>query len=120
MRILFALLIVMLSTAVFAQDGSLDATLTVDASLRSGPGTDWRRIAIVPAGATMRLDGQAPGGGWVRGVTQNNEQGWVVDSALNLSADQLAALPSKWVDDPYTVSAPPGGAAPARRRQSAR
>src|SRR5690606_24254397 len=29
----------------------------------------------------------------------------------NLSAEQLATLPSKWVDDPYTVSAP-GAAAP--------
>ncbi len=87
----------------------MDATMTVDASLRSGPGTDWRRITIVPAGATMRVDGRAPAGGWVRGVTQNNEQGWVIETAVSLNADQLAALPSKWVDDPFTVSAPPGG-----------
>ncbi len=118
-RVLLALMVLMLSTAVFAQDGGLDATITSDASLRTGPGTDWRRIAVLPAGTIIRLDGQAPGGGWVRGVTQNNQQGWIVDSSLNLSADQLAALPSKWVDDPYTVSAPAGGAPPAPAGQPA-
>ena len=80
----------------------------------AGPGTDWRRIAVLPAGTNIRLDGQAPGGGWVRGVTQNNQQGWVVDTSLNLSADQLAALPSKWVDDPVH------GLRAARRRSACR
>ena len=109
MRNLFALLIVLLlTTTVYAQDGSLDATTISEASLRSGPGTEWRRISVLPIGTVIRLDGQAPGGGWVRGVTQNNEQGWVVNTTLNLSAEQLATLPSKWVDDPYTVSAPSG------------
>lgn len=112
-RLLLALMLLLVCTAVYAQDGGLDATVTSDASLRSGPGTDWRRIAVLPVGTSIRLDGQAPGGGWARGVTQNNEQGWVVATSLNLSADQIAGLPSKWVDDPYTVSAPPGGAAPA-------
>jgi hypothetical protein len=36
----------------------------------------------------------------------------VVNTSLNLSAEQLATLPSKWVDDPYTVSAPGAGAPP--------
>ncbi len=117
MRKLFALvsvlLVVLLSAVVvLAQDG-VDATITSEASLRSGPGTDWRRVDVLAAGSTMRVDGRAPGGGWVRGVTQNNQQGWVVETATSLTADQLAALPSKWVDDPYTVSAPAGGAAPA-------
>ncbi|MEP7292229.1 MAG: hypothetical protein ABI835_10615 [Chloroflexota bacterium] len=111
MRTLFALVILLFATTVYAQDGSLDATTITDASLRSGPGTDWRRLAVLPTGTAIRLDGQAPGGGWVRGITQNNEQGWVVGSSLNLSAEQLATLPSKWVDDPYTITAP-GGAAP--------
>ncbi len=114
MRIIFALFLLLFATAVYAQEGGLDATTTSEASLRSGPGTDWRRLAVLPAGTVIRLDGQAPGGGWVRGVTQNNEQGWVVNTSLNLSAEQLAALPSKWVDDPYTVSAP-GGAAPVEQ-----
>jgi uncharacterized protein YraI len=113
MRIVFALLILLFSVAVSAQEGGLDATTISEASLRSGPGTDWRRVSILPVGTVIRLDGQAPGGGWVRGVTQNGEQGWVVNSTLNLSAEQIATLPSKWVDDPYTVSAPAGGTAPA-------
>ncbi len=109
-RIVFVLLLLLMVSAVYAQDG-LDATTTASTSLRSGPGTTWRRLAVLPAGTNIRLDGRAPGGGWARGVTQDNQQGWVIETALNLSADQLNGLPSKWVDDPYTVSAP-GGAAP--------
>ncbi|MBI1258642.1 MAG: hypothetical protein GC204_14335 [Chloroflexi bacterium] len=115
MRKLFALTILMLlftAVSVFAQDGSLDASTTSSVSLRSGPGTEWRRIATLPTGTNIRLDGRAAGGGWVRGVTQDNQQGWVVDTSLNLSADQLAALPAKAQTDPFTVAAP-AGAAPA-------
>ncbi len=114
MRNLFTLLILLVAVTatVYAQAGSLDAVTITDASLRSGPGTDWRRISVLPPGTSIRIDGQAPGGGWVRGITQNNEQGWVVNTSLNLTAEQIATLPSKWVDDPFTITAP-GGAAPA-------
>lgn len=113
MRKLLVLLIVLFSVVftTYAQTGSLDAVTTTDASLRTGPGTDWRRISVLAPGTAIRLDGQAPGGGWVRGTTQNNEQGWIVNTSLNLSAEQLATLPSKWVDDAYTAGAP-GGAPP--------
>src|SRR5690606_1615557 len=90
MRILFVLVFAFFAAAVNAQEAALDATTTSDASLRTGPGTDWRRIAVLPTGTNIRLDGRAPGGGWVRGVTQNNEQGWLVESALNVSADAVA------------------------------
>jgi hypothetical protein len=113
MRKLFALLLLLLSvTVVYAQDGSLDATITASARLRSGPGTDWRIVAVLPAGTAIRLDGRAPGGGWVRGVTSGNQQGWVVDTSVSVGADQIAALPGKGVDDPFTAGAP-GGAPPA-------
>ena len=113
MRKLFALLMVLLfaTVTVYAQDGGLDASTTGSASLRSGPGTQWRRVATLAAGTNIRLDGKAAGGGWVRGVTQDNQQGWVVDTALNLSEDQLATLPVKTQTDPFTVS-PPGGTVP--------
>ncbi len=112
MRKWFVLLIALLAftSAVYAQSASLDATITAIASLRSGPGTQWRRIATLPAGTNIRLDGKAPGGGWVRGVTQDNQQGWVVDTAVNLSADQIATLPNKNQSDPFTAGAPAGAA----------
>lgn len=100
-----------------AQEGGIDATITSDVSLRTGPGVEWNRVAVLSVGTAIRLDGRAPGGGWVRGVTQNNQQGWVVETSVSLSADQLNALPSKWVDDPYTVGAPQG-AAPAAPTQA--
>jgi hypothetical protein len=115
MRKSFALLtfLFLLVTAVASYgQGGLDATIIADARLRSGPGTDWRIVSVVPTGTNIRLDGRAGGGGWVRGVTQNNEQGWVVDTAINLNPDQIAGLPVKSPDDAYVLGAP-GGAAPA-------
>ncbi len=119
MRLFFALLFLLLSATVTvsAQEGGLDATITASARLRSGPGTDWRVVAVLPAGSSIRLDGRAPGGGWVRGVAAGG-QGWIVDTAVSLSADQIAALPAKGVDDPFTVGAP-AGSAPADTAESA-
>jgi len=95
-----------------AQEGFLDTTINADARLRSGPGADWRILAVLPAGTAFRADGRAPGGGWVRGISQNNDQGWIVDTATALTPDQIASLPSKWVDVPYTAGAPGGVGAP--------
>jgi hypothetical protein len=110
---LIACLLVILSLtlgAVYAQAEALDTTITSDARLRSGPGADWRILSVVPAGTPFRADGRAPGGGWVRGIAAGGAQGWVVQTATGLSADQVAALPARWVDDPYTAGAPAGGA----------
>ncbi|MFN8562563.1 MAG: hypothetical protein U0703_13335 [Anaerolineae bacterium] len=79
-RLLLALMLLLICTAVYAQDGGLDATTTADASLRSGPGTDWRRIAVLPTGTNIRLDGQAPGGSCAASP-RTNEQGQAGDFA---------------------------------------
>ncbi|MCK6578961.1 MAG: hypothetical protein L6Q98_12730 [Anaerolineae bacterium] len=100
-------------TALFAQETTFDTALNADARLRSGPGVDWRILTVLPAGTAFRADGRAPGGGWVRGIAQDSSQGWLVDTAVALTPDQIAALPSKWIEDPYTGGAPAGGAPPA-------
>lgn len=90
------------------QAGGLDTTTVDSASLRSGPGTEWRRLAVLPPGTPFRVDGRAPGGGWARGIVPSGEIGWVVYTALAASPEQLDALPSVWTDTPFTLSAPPG------------
>jgi hypothetical protein len=96
---------------LFAQSG-LQTTIVERARLRSGPGQDWNIIGVADPGTPINVDGQAPGGGWVRGIVPNGTVGWVVDTAIGAPADQIAALPRVWVDVPFTLSAP-GGAAPA-------
>lgn len=98
-------------TMVSAQEGGLDTTTASDASLRTGPSVDYRRLSVLPTGTPFRADGRAPGGGWARGIVPSGEVGWVVYSALSAPADQLDALPSVWTDTPFTLQ-PPAGAVP--------
>jgi hypothetical protein len=99
-------LLLAFSTTAWAQ-AALDTTTNGRVRLRTGPGTEWRIVAEVAAGAAVRLDGRAPGGGWVRGITQDGQIGWMVETAVTASADALAALPGVWVDTPFTLEAPP-------------
>jgi hypothetical protein len=103
---LIALAVLLAVSTAFAQ-AALDTTTTARVRLRTGPGTEWRVVAEVPAGAAVRLDGRAPGGGWVRGITQDGQIGWMIASAVAASADAIAALPGVWVDTPFTLQAPP-------------
>jgi uncharacterized protein YraI len=97
----------------YAQDGGTLTTVSQGVRLRGGPGTDWKLLGSLEAGATFLIDGRAPGGGWVRGITSDGKVGWIVDTAIGLNADQINALPSVWVDTPFTLGAPGGGAPPA-------
>jgi uncharacterized protein YraI len=97
----------------YAQDGGTSTTITQGVRLRGGPGTDWKLLGSLEAGASFLIDGRAPGGGWVRGITSDGKIGWVIETAVGLNADQLNALPSVWVDAPFTLGAPAGGAPPA-------
>lgn len=95
-----------------AQESSLDTTIISNASLRTGPGTDWNRAAVVNAGLPIRLDGRAPGGGWARGIIPDGTVGWVVYSALAADPAALDALRGIWVEEPFTLP-PPEGPAPS-------
>ncbi len=97
---------------LFAQDGGLQTSLSSGARFRAGPGTEWKLLASLESGTLINLDGRAPGGGWARGIIADGTVGWVVDTALAASAEQIAALPSVWVDTPFSLGAPQGGPAP--------
>lgn len=101
--------ILLLSTNIlYAQGNSLLTSMSKGAKFRGGPGTDWIWLGTVEAGTTILLDGRAPGGGWVRGITPDGKVGWVVDSSVAATSEQIAALPSVWVDTPFTLAAPAG------------
>ncbi len=105
---LFLLGMLLGGSLVYAQGGGLLTSLARDAKFRDGPGTDYFILGVVKAGTTILLDGQAPGGGWVRGITPDGKVGWVINSAVSASADQIAALPKVWTDVPFTLGAPAG------------
>ncbi|HUN05066.1 MAG TPA: SH3 domain-containing protein [Aggregatilineales bacterium] len=104
--------IIVLSMSIALAQGGLNATIRDGARLRGGPGTDWAWIGSVEAGEVLLLDGRAPGGGWVRGVTSSGIVGWVIQSAIDLTEDQVNTLPAIWVDVPFTLAPVRGGAIP--------
>lgn len=106
------LLALLLSAAsVYAQAG-LDVLTTAEVRLRSGPGTEWRIVSILPVGTAVRLDGKAIGDFWVRGITSGGDVGWMSYQALSITPEQFAALPTIFVDTPFSLSAPGGAARP--------
>ncbi|MEO8610743.1 MAG: hypothetical protein ABI690_22790 [Chloroflexota bacterium] len=112
---LILVLLSLFSLTTYAQDGGTLTTVSQGVRLRGGPGTDWKLLGSLEAGAAFLIDGRAPGGGWVRGITSDGKVGWIVETSVGLNADQLNALPSVWVDTPFTLGAPGGGApAPAQ------
>ena len=121
LRLRFFVLLVLLllvSTAfpVIAQSeipGGLQVTIVERARFRSGPGVEWNILGALEVGTLLNVDGQAPGGGWVRGISPSGQVGWVIQTSVNASAEQIAALPRLWVDAPFSLPAP-AGAAPAQ------
>jgi uncharacterized protein YraI len=95
-------------SVIHAQGSSLLTSIATGAKFRGGPGTEWIWLGTVEVGTTILLDGRAPGGGWVRGITPDGKVGWVVESAVAAAPEQIAALPSVWVDTPFTLPAPAG------------
>jgi uncharacterized protein YraI len=109
---LLLLTVILLSMSLALAQGGLTATIREGARLRGGPGTDWAWIGSLNVGDTLLLDGRAPGGGWVRGVTTSGIVGWVIQTAIDLTEEQVNTLPAIWVDVPFTLAPVRGGAIP--------
>jgi uncharacterized protein YraI len=95
-----------LTGAGAAQSADMLARTAVASNVRSGPGVEWRLLGTAAAGTTVRLDGQAYSGNWVRGITSGGLVGWFFTNNLNISQDQAAGLRSIWVEVPFTLTAP--------------
>ena len=93
-RVWTLLLVLILSASLVSAQGGLLATTTQRSNLRSGPGTQWRKMGIVDNGTAILLDGRDPTGSWARGILPDGRIGWMVITALSVSVDQVAALPS--------------------------
>lgn len=112
-RLFLVCFILLLASAAFAQDGGLITSLNTEVWLRSGPGTEWRKLEITAEGTTIALDGRDPSGLWVRGITSGGSVGWFAARFVNAPREQVLALPSIWVDAPFNLSAPEQGSAPS-------
>ncbi len=118
-RICLLLALILFSVTIHAQDQGFDTTTTTSVSLRSGPGTEWRRVAALPTGTAVRLDGQAFTGAWVRGIASGGEIGWMLSANLNMTPEQAAALRPVLLEDPFTLTAPPAANPPANNPPAA-
>jgi uncharacterized protein YraI len=103
-----ALILLVIYLPTRAQGSGLLTQVMTSVWLRSGPGTEWRRIEVLEPGRAILLDGQAVG--WVRGITSTGNVGWVRATTVNLNADQLASLPTVYTDTPFSLAAPPTSA----------
>lgn len=86
-----------------------------DLAFRVGPGTEWRRIAVLPPGTNVALDGRSGNSLWVRGITQSGQVGWAFVEGFGLSPEAVGGLPVIDREAPLTVSAPPPGSAPVQQ-----
>jgi hypothetical protein len=105
-------LLILTSSPLYAQSEGLSTTIISRATFRAGPGVEWTPVGYLDPGTPISLDGQAPGGGWVRGIVPTGTVGWVIQSAIAASAEQVEPLPRIWVDAAFTLP-PPAGAVPA-------
>ena len=99
-----------MTTFVSVGQVGIVGAVEIELTLRVGPGTEWRLLGRLPAGTNVALDGRDFSGAWVRGITQNNEIGWMAARYLNVSNDAVFALPIIEREAPLTVGAPPAGA----------
>lgn len=104
-RIFAAALLVLLVVSTIQAQGTITAA-SIDANIRSGPGTEWRILGVAKPNTTIALDGQAFGGSWVRGITSTGITGWMFRANLAISEGEAAALPPVYIETPFTLSAP--------------
>lgn len=107
------LLILLLSVPLYslAQSG-LTETVSIDVWLRTGPGTQWRKLEILPAGTTVALDGRDSSGLWVRGISSGGKVGWMAARFLTVTSAGVFSLAVIDREAPLAVAAPAQGAGP--------
>ncbi len=103
----------------------LTATVVTRVNIRSGPGTQYRRLGTLGVGTQMALGGRDISGLWVYGTTNTGITGWVAARFLNTNLAQISALPTLDNSAPVSVASaappiqPPAAAQPAPAAQSA-
>ncbi|GAB4481948.1 MAG: hypothetical protein Kow00124_30240 [Anaerolineae bacterium] len=96
------LLALILAATVSAQTG-VQATTLYNAKLRSGPGTGYPQIAVIPFGTVLLATGRNADSTWIQ-LNYNGIIGWTAASLLSLAGD-VGSLPVGGI----AVEAPAGG-----------
>lgn len=91
-------------------NGGAAFTAVTRINVRSGPGTDWRRLGGLEIGESFNVDGADSSRTWVRGITPSGVVGWAL--AENLSGP-IGNLPVVTRDTPFGLAAPAGGTQPS-------
>ena len=96
--VLLCLLLTPLAT-VLAQDG-VTVTTQDFVSLRTGPGKQFERVAVIDPGVTLVAVGRSVAGDWIQ-VDYNGQRGWVSAGWVTWYGD-VASLPVDGIDPlPY-------------------
>jgi uncharacterized protein YraI len=88
--------------------GGIVAAASSNVNMRSGPGTGYARVGGLNAGEQFNIDGRDGNLTWVRGINGQGVVGWVSVNYINLSYDQVAALPVVDPNSPFGLAAPAG------------
>ncbi len=86
------LLLLLAVLCLFATAALAAGTTTTNSNsnLRSGAGTQYERLAIIPAGTQVTVEEADPGTGWTK-ITYNGQTGYVVTRYLGTGTDATAA-----------------------------
>ncbi len=95
-------------TANTAPISGAAATVTTRLNMRSGPGTQYRRLGTMAAGTQVALQGRDISGLWVYGTTNTGMTGWMAGRYLSGAASAFGSLPVMDGSAPVgAASAPP-------------
>lgn len=92
--LLFAVLLVFTSTAVFA--ATIMTTMRTDRAVKAGADECYRTVTNITAGETVKLLGRNESGSWVF-IWADVGDGWVPAASVNVSAEEVTTL-SVWTD----------------------
>lgn len=91
------------SSAPVTVSGGVSTTATANVNIRSGPGTDYRRVGAARFNEQITLDGRNGSLTWVRGVNSSGVVGWISANYIALSFNEVSALPVVGIDTPFGV-----------------
>jgi len=94
------------ATPVPAAAQAVAPTVTVDANLRSGPGTTYSLLGSERAGAIYRITGKSPDGAWWQ-IDYNGREAWVFGQLAAVTGGETVAIAQNIPPAPTAPPAPP-------------
>jgi hypothetical protein len=93
---------------------SLQATLRINANIRSGPGTVYPILAVLNAGTRVQVLGRNRAGDWLVIALPGNKPGWVAATSMQVGFDtsilnEINPPPVPTLEPTQTAGSHPGG-----------